>query len=82
MSAHSEHKLPSKSSRRAAEKNVPWPVSRRATSVAEFGKLEVLVNNAAFQEHAYDFEQLTNHHFDRTIRANLYGYFYMAKAVR
>ncbi len=46
----------------------------------EFGKLDVLVNNAAFQEHVEDFEDLTNEHFDRTIKTNLYGYFYMAKA--
>ena len=49
-------------------------------TLAQFGKLDVLVNNAAFQEHVYDFEQLTNEHFDRTIKTNLYGYFYMAKA--
>ena len=49
-------------------------------TVAELGRLDILVNNAAFQEHAYDFEDLTNEHFDRTIKTNLYGYFYMAKA--
>ena len=46
----------------------------------EFGKLDVLVNNAAFQEHVQDFEDLTDAHFDRTLKTNLYGYFYMAKA--
>lgn len=45
-----------------------------------FGKLDVLVNNAAFQEHVDDFDQLTEEHFDRTIKTNLYGYFHMAKA--
>lgn len=49
-------------------------------TVSELGKLDVLVNNAAFQEHVDDFEDLTNEHFDRTIKTNLYGYFYMAKA--
>ncbi|HEY8004575.1 MAG TPA: SDR family oxidoreductase, partial [Phenylobacterium sp.] len=44
------------------------------------GKLDVLVNNAAFQEHVTDFEDLTEEHFDRTIKTNLYGYFHMAKA--
>jgi NAD(P)-dependent dehydrogenase (short-subunit alcohol dehydrogenase family) len=44
------------------------------------GRLDVLVNNAAFQEHVSDFEDLTEAHFDRTIKTNLYGYFHMAKA--
>ena len=46
----------------------------------EFGKLDILVNNAAFQEHVNSFEELTREHFDRTIKTNLYGYFFMAKA--
>jgi NAD(P)-dependent dehydrogenase (short-subunit alcohol dehydrogenase family) len=45
-----------------------------------FGKLDILVNNAAFQEHVHDLEDLTEEHFDRTLRTNLYGYFHMAKA--
>ncbi|MDP1599764.1 SDR family oxidoreductase [Phenylobacterium sp.] len=45
-----------------------------------FGKLDVLVNNAAFQEHVPAFEDLTAEHFDRTLKTNLYGYFYLAKA--
>jgi NAD(P)-dependent dehydrogenase (short-subunit alcohol dehydrogenase family) len=49
-------------------------------TVAELGKLDVLVNNAAFQEHVPDFEDLTDEHFDRTLKTNLYGYFYLAKA--
>jgi hypothetical protein len=49
-------------------------------TVATFGRLDILVNNAAFQEHVLDFEDLTEEHFDRTLRTNLYGYFHMAKA--
>jgi NAD(P)-dependent dehydrogenase (short-subunit alcohol dehydrogenase family) len=49
-------------------------------TIAELGKIDVLVNNAAFQEHVNQFDELTNEHFDRTIKTNLYGYFYMAKA--
>jgi hypothetical protein len=49
-------------------------------TVKELGKLDILVNNAAFQEHVNDFEDLTDEHFDRTLKTNLYGYFYMAKA--
>jgi NAD(P)-dependent dehydrogenase (short-subunit alcohol dehydrogenase family) len=50
-------------------------------TLTEFGKLDVLVNNAAFQEHVDKFEDLSDEHFDRTIKTNLYGYFNMAKAV-
>jgi len=46
----------------------------------ELGKLDVLVNNAAFQEHAESIEDVTEDHFDRTLKTNLYGYFHMAKA--
>ena len=49
-------------------------------TVAEFGKLDVLVNNAAFQEHVTTFEDLKEKHFDRTLKTNLYGYIHMAKA--
>jgi NAD(P)-dependent dehydrogenase (short-subunit alcohol dehydrogenase family) len=49
-------------------------------TVQDLGGLDVLVNNAAFQEHVDNFEDLSEEHFDRTIRTNLYGYFHMAKA--
>jgi NAD(P)-dependent dehydrogenase (short-subunit alcohol dehydrogenase family) len=49
-------------------------------TIEELGQLDILVNNAAFQEHANDFEELTEEHFDRTLKTNLYGYFHMAKA--
>jgi NAD(P)-dependent dehydrogenase (short-subunit alcohol dehydrogenase family) len=49
-------------------------------TVAQLGKLDILVNNAAFQEHVNAFEDLTEAHFDRTLKTNLYGYFNMAKA--
>ena len=45
-----------------------------------FGRLDVLVPNAAFQEHVNTFEDLTYEHFDRTLKTNLYGYFNMTKA--
>jgi NAD(P)-dependent dehydrogenase (short-subunit alcohol dehydrogenase family) len=51
-----------------------------AKTVKEFGKLDILVNNAAFQEHVNKFEDLSDEHFDLTMKTNLYGYFYMAKA--
>jgi NAD(P)-dependent dehydrogenase (short-subunit alcohol dehydrogenase family) len=49
-------------------------------TIKEFGRLDILVNNAAFQEHVNSFDDLTEEHFDRTIKTNLYGYFHMAKA--
>jgi NAD(P)-dependent dehydrogenase (short-subunit alcohol dehydrogenase family) len=48
--------------------------------VKTFGKVDVLVNNAAFQLHVSRFEDLTEQHFDRTIKTNLYGYFHMTQA--
>ncbi|MES2979928.1 MAG: SDR family oxidoreductase [Pseudomonadota bacterium] len=48
--------------------------------VREFGKLDILVNNAAFQEHADSLEDITAERFDETMRTNIYGYFFMAKA--
>ena len=49
-------------------------------TIDEFGKLDILVNNAAFQLHVTEFEELTEEHFDLTLKTNLYGYFYMIKA--
>jgi NAD(P)-dependent dehydrogenase (short-subunit alcohol dehydrogenase family) len=48
--------------------------------VDKFGRLDVLVNNAAFQLHTAEFEDLTEEHFDRTLKTNLYGMFHMSKA--
>ena len=51
-----------------------------AQTVEAFGGLQVLVNNAAFQEHAKRLEDLSEERFDHTFRTNVYGYFHMAKA--
>jgi NAD(P)-dependent dehydrogenase (short-subunit alcohol dehydrogenase family) len=48
--------------------------------VDAWGRVDVLVNNAAFQVHTKTFEELTEEHFDRTLKTNLYGYFHMAQA--
>ena len=55
---------------------------RRAVeqTVAEFGRLDVLVNNAAFQEHADSLEDITDERLEVTFRTNIFGYFYMARA--
>jgi NAD(P)-dependent dehydrogenase (short-subunit alcohol dehydrogenase family) len=49
-------------------------------TIHTFCQIDILVNNAAFQEHVARFEDLTEEHFDRTLKTNLYGYFHMAKA--
>jgi NAD(P)-dependent dehydrogenase (short-subunit alcohol dehydrogenase family) len=49
-------------------------------TVKAFGKLDILVNNAAFQEHAASIEDITDERLDETLRTNIYGYFYMARA--
>lgn len=51
-----------------------------AETLKAFGRLDVVVPNAAFQEHVESFEDLTFEHFDRTLKTNLYGYFDLAKA--
>lgn len=49
-------------------------------TIAQFGRIDILVNNAAFQVHTKDIEDLSDEHFDETLKTNLHGYFYMAKA--
>ena len=51
-----------------------------ARTVKEYGKLDVLVNNAAFQQHQKSLEDVSEKQWDRTFRTNIYGYFYMVKA--
>jgi NAD(P)-dependent dehydrogenase (short-subunit alcohol dehydrogenase family) len=50
------------------------------TTVRELGRLDILVNNAAFQEHVSSLEDISEEQLDRTFKTNIYGYFYMAKA--
>ncbi|WP_258589576.1 SDR family oxidoreductase [Mesorhizobium sp. AR02] len=50
-----------------------------ANTIKQLGGLNVLVNNAAFQVHSADFADLTEKHFDTTLKTNLYGYFHMAQ---
>jgi NAD(P)-dependent dehydrogenase (short-subunit alcohol dehydrogenase family) len=46
----------------------------------EYGKLDILVNNAAFQQHQKKLEDVSEQQWDRTFKTNIYGYFHMAKA--
>lgn len=49
-------------------------------AVEALGGLDVVVPNAAFQEHAAAIEDIEDDHFDRTLKTNLYGYFHIVKA--
>ncbi|HEU0252237.1 MAG TPA: SDR family oxidoreductase [Pyrinomonadaceae bacterium] len=49
-------------------------------TIEEFGKLNILVNNAAFQQHQETLEDVTEEQWDRTFKTNIYGYFFMTKA--
>ena len=49
-------------------------------TVAEFGKLDVLVNNAAFQQHQESLAAISEEQWEKTFRTNIFGYFHMAKA--
>jgi len=49
-------------------------------TVEEFGQLDILVNNAAFQQHQKSIEELSYAQWEKTFRTNIFGYFYMAKA--
>lgn len=51
-----------------------------AKTIKKFGQLDILVNNAAFQEHADTLEDLSEKRLEETFRTNIFGYFHMAKA--
>ncbi|MEX2270976.1 MAG: SDR family oxidoreductase [Vicinamibacterales bacterium] len=49
-------------------------------TVSGLGALDLLVNNAAYQNRQKGLEDITEQQWDQTFRTNIYGYFYMAKA--
>lgn len=51
-----------------------------ARVVDAFGRLDVLVNNAAFQQHVERLEDLEDAHLQETLQTNIAGYFHMARA--
>lgn len=51
-----------------------------AQTVRKFGKLDILVNNAAYQHRQEGLEKLSEEQWEKTFRTNIFGYFYMAKA--
>jgi NAD(P)-dependent dehydrogenase (short-subunit alcohol dehydrogenase family) len=49
-------------------------------TVRKLGKLDILVNNAAFQQHQASLGELSDEQLDRTFRTNIYAYFRVTKA--
>ena len=50
------------------------------STLEEFGHLDILVNNSAFQEHSETIEDLSEEHLQETLQTNIGGYFHMARA--
>lgn len=51
------------------------------TQTAErFGKIDIVVNNAAFQMTRQSLDEISDDEFDRTMKTNLYAMFYICKA--
>jgi NAD(P)-dependent dehydrogenase (short-subunit alcohol dehydrogenase family) len=48
--------------------------------VDTLGGIDILVNNAAFQQHQDDIMSISLEQWDQTFKTNIYGYFYMARA--
>lgn len=48
--------------------------------VRAFGRLDILVNNAAYQQHQKSLLDITDEQLERTFHTNIFGYFYMARA--
>ena len=48
-------------------------------TVKEFGRLDILVNNAAFQRTYDSLEDIPEEEFDRTYRTNVYGTFFLTQ---
>jgi NAD(P)-dependent dehydrogenase (short-subunit alcohol dehydrogenase family) len=66
---------------------LPGDVAKRAQcdaiiarTVREFGRLDILVSNAAHQSRKKSLAQVSDQEFDRTFRTNVYAYFWLARA--
>jgi NAD(P)-dependent dehydrogenase (short-subunit alcohol dehydrogenase family) len=49
-------------------------------TVAQLGKLDILINNAAYQQHQESLEELSEEQWDQTFKTNIYAYFRMTRA--
>jgi len=61
-------------------KDSKWCEQAVARTVKEFGRLDVLVNNAAFQEHAESVEDIDDRRLHETLDTNVGGYLRMVRA--
>ena len=61
-------------------KDDAWCREAVRRTVDTFGRLDVLVNNAAFQEHAESIEDIDDERLMTTVDTNLGGYFRMSRA--
>src|SRR5213595_3514053 len=50
------------------------------TTLKNFDKLDILVNNAAYQQGQESLEDISDEQWDHTFKTNIYGYFRMTKA--
>jgi NAD(P)-dependent dehydrogenase (short-subunit alcohol dehydrogenase family) len=50
------------------------------TTIKEFGRLDIVVNNAAEQHEVDDLSELTEAQLERTFRTNVFSFFFMMKA--
>ena len=51
------------------------------TTIVTYGRLDILVNTTAKQQHRARLEDVSDEQWDRTFKTNIYGYFHMAKEV-
>ncbi len=49
-------------------------------TVEHFGKLDILVSNAAYQNRIEELAKVTDEEFDRTFKVNMYAYFLLCRA--
>jgi len=49
-------------------------------TIEQFGRLDILVNNAAEQHARTNFEEITAEEIERTFRTNIFAYFYLTRA--
>jgi NAD(P)-dependent dehydrogenase (short-subunit alcohol dehydrogenase family) len=49
-------------------------------TITKLGGLDILVNNAAFQQHQESIADISDEQLERTFRTNIFGYFFMARA--
>ncbi len=49
------------------------------TAISEFGQIDILVNNAAFQMSRQSLQEVSTEEWDRTFKTNIYPMFYLCK---